>query len=46
MTLIGACRNVLRVLRTEPGTQPEELKPAVDEIKILSEKLNEVWPDG
>jgi len=44
MTLIGACRDALRVIRTEPGAQPEELKPALDEVEILSGKLEEVWP--
>ena len=46
MTLIGACRDVLRVIRAEPGAQPEELRPAADEIEILSRKLDEVWHDG
>ncbi|TSD09236.1 IS1595 family transposase [Haloglomus irregulare] len=46
MTIIGACRDTLRVLRAEPGAQPEELKPALDEVEILSGKLNDVWHDG
>jgi hypothetical protein len=46
MTLIGACRDVLRVIRAEPGAQPEELKPALDEVEIPSGKLNEIWHDG
>ena len=46
MTLIGACRDVLRVIRAEPGAQPEELKPALDEVEILSGELNELWQDG
>lgn len=46
MTLIGACRDTLRVLRAEPGAQPEELKPALDEVEILSGKLDGVWRDG
>ena len=46
MTLIGACRDVLRVIRPERGVQPEELKPALDEVEILSRKLDEVWHDG
>ena len=46
MTLIGACRDTLRVLRAEPGGQPEELKPALDEVEILSGELDEVWHDG
>ena len=46
MTIIGACRDTLRVLRAERGAQPEELKPALDEVEILSGKLDEVWHDG
>lgn len=46
MTLIGACRDVLRVIRAEPGAQPDELRPAADEVEILSTKLDEVWHDG
>ena len=36
MTIIGACRDTLRVLRAEPGGQSEELKPALDDVEILS----------
>jgi hypothetical protein len=46
MTLIGACRDPLRVIRTEPDAQPEELELALDEVEILSGKLEEVWHDG
>ena len=46
MTLIGACRDTLRVIRDEIGTQPEELKPALDEVEVLSGELDEVWHDG
>ena len=46
MTIIGASRDALRVIRAEPGAQPEELKPVLDEVEILSEKLEEVWHDG
>jgi len=46
MTIIGACRDTLRVLRAEPGAQPEELKPALDEVEILSGKLDVVRHDG
>lgn len=45
MTIIGASRDALRVIRAERGAQPEELKPALDEVEILSEKLDEVWHD-
>jgi len=46
MTLIGAARDTLRVLRTEPGAAPEEVKPALDEVEILSSRLEEVWHGG
>ena len=46
MTLIWTCRDVLLVVRTEPGTQLEELKPALDEVEIFSGKLDEIWYDG
>jgi hypothetical protein len=46
MTIIGACRDMLRVIRAEPGAQPEELKPVLDEVEILSGKLDGVWHDG
>ena len=46
MTLISACRDALREIRTEPDAKPEELKPALDEVEILSGKLEEVWHDG
>lgn len=34
------------MLRAKPGPKPEELKPALDEIVILSEIFDEVWHDG
>jgi transposase-like protein len=40
MTIIGACRDMLRVICAEPGAQPEELKPVLDEVEILSGKLD------
>ncbi len=45
MTLVGACRDVLRVVRAEDGTEADELKPAIDEIEVLSGELEEVWHD-
>jgi hypothetical protein len=42
MTLIGACRDALRVTRPEPGAQPEELEPALDEVEILPGELEQV----
>jgi hypothetical protein len=46
MTIIGACRDALRVIRAEQGVSPAELRPALDEVEILSEKLGEVCHDG
>jgi len=46
MTLVGACRETLRVIRAERGAQPEELKQTLDEVEILSGKINELWHDG
>lgn len=45
MTLIGACRDVLRVIRAEPEAQPEEFRPAAGEVEILLINLGEVWHD-
>jgi transposase-like protein len=38
MTLVGACRDTLWVIRAERGAQPEELKRTLEEVEILSEK--------
>jgi transposase-like protein len=46
MTLVGACRDTLRVIRAECGAQPEELKRTLDEVEILSGKIDELWHDG
>jgi len=46
MTVIGACCDAFRVIRAERGAHPAELKLALDETKILSGKLEEVWHDG
>jgi hypothetical protein len=46
MALIGACRDVLRVICPERRTPPEEFKPALDEVEILSGELDEVWHGG
>lgn len=45
-TLVAACRDVFRVIRAEPGSGAGELKPAIDEIEILSGELEVVWHDG
>lgn len=45
MTLFDECRDTLRVLRAKTGSQPGELKPALDEVETLSGGLDEVWHD-
>jgi len=46
MTLVGASRDALRVIRAERGAQPDELKQTLDEVEILSGKIDELWHDG
>ena len=46
MTLVGACRDTLRVLRAEDGAKPDELRQTLDEVEILSGKIEELWHDG
>ena len=46
MTLVAACRDVLRVIRAQPGAEPEDLEPVLDETEILSGKIDELWHDG
>jgi len=46
MTLVGACRDTLRVLRAEHGAAPDELRQTLDEVEILSGKIEELWHDG
>ena len=45
LTLVAASRDVLRVIRAERGAESKELKPAIDEIEILSGELDEAWHD-
>jgi hypothetical protein len=45
LTLVAACRDVLRVIRAEHGSKAEDLRPALDETEILSGKIDEVWHD-
>ena len=45
LTLVAACRDVLRVIRTEHSSKAEDLRPALDETEILSEKIDELWHD-
>ena len=46
MTLVGACRDTLRVIRAERGEKPDELRQTLDEVEILSGKIDELWHDG
>lgn len=46
LTLVAACRNVLRIVTAEEGTEFErELKPVIDEAKDRSTPFGEVWTD-
>jgi len=46
LTLVAACRDVLRVVSAEEGTKFEdELKPVIVEAEDLSQSLGEVWTD-
>lgn len=45
LTLVAACRDVLRVIRAEHGSKAEDLRSALDETEILSGKIDEVWHD-
>ena len=47
MTIVGACRDVLRVVSAEEGTAYDEnLGPVIEEADDLSQPLGEVWTDG
>jgi len=47
VTLVAACRDVLRVVSAEEGTDYEDdLAPVLKEIADLSQPLGEVWTDG
>ena len=46
MTLVGACRDTLRVIHAERGAQPGELKRTLDEVEVLSGKIDGLWHDG
>ena len=43
---VAACRDVLRVIRAQPGAESEDLRPILDETEILSGKIDELWHDG
>jgi len=47
MTLVAACRDVLRVVSAQEGSDYEEdLGPVIEEADDLSQPLGEVWTDG
>ena len=47
LTLVAACRDVLRVVSAEEGTDyDEDLAPVIEEAGDLSQPLGEVWTDG
>ncbi len=47
VTLVAACRDVLRVIRGQLGIQYEtDLEPVMREAEDLSQPLGEVWTDG
>lgn len=43
MTLVGACRDTLRVLRAENGAKPDELEQTPDEVEILCGKIEVLY---
>jgi len=46
LTLVAACREVLRVVSAEEETTfDDELKPVIEEAEDLSQSLGEVWTD-
>jgi hypothetical protein len=46
LTLVAACRDVLRVISAEEGTEYDaELGPVIEEADDLSQPLGEVWTD-
>ncbi len=47
LTLVTACRDSLRVIRGQLGTDyQDELAPVIQEAEALSQPLGEVWTDG
>ena len=45
LTLVAACRDVLRVIHAEHGSKAKDLRPALDETEMLSGKIEELWHD-
>jgi ribosomal protein S27AE len=47
VTLVAACRDVLRVVSAAEGTDyDDDLAPVIEEVADLSQPLGEVWTDG
>ena len=47
VTLVAACRDVLRVVSAQEGSDYEDdLGPVIEEADDLSQPLGEVWTDG
>ena len=47
LTLVAACRDVLRVVSAQEGSDYEDdLGPVIEEAADLSQPLGEVWTDG
>ena len=47
MTLVAACRDVLRVVSAQEGSDYEDdLAPVIEDADDLSQPLGEVWTDG
>lgn len=47
ITLVAACRDVLRVIRGQHGiSYSTDLNPVIQEAEDLSQRLGEVWTDG
>ena len=47
MTLVGVCRDVLRVISAQEGSDyDEDFGPVIEEADDLSQPLGEVWTDG
>ena len=47
LTLVAACRDVLRVVSAQEGSDYEDdLGPVIEEAADLSQRLGEVWTDG
>ncbi len=47
LTLVGACRDSLRVIRGKHGIDyQDDLNPVIQEAEDLSQLLGEVWTDG